>query len=122
MNESLRQKKVASLIKETLSPLLQRLGSESDSDLISVTRVSMTKDLQTAHVYISVFGEADKDAVLSDIDKKRGWLRKSVASRIKLKYNPKLIFSLDMTSDLEERIDELLKDVQKENKRPNRSD
>lgn len=121
MKESLRQKKVASLVKETISPLLQSIRSDSDSNLISITRVNMTKDLHTAYIHISVYGTEDKDAILADINEKKGWLRKSVASRVKLKYNPKLIFSLDTTADLEERIEELLEDVRKKDKRSDHS-
>jgi ribosome-binding factor A len=40
--------------------------------------------------------------------------RKSVASRSKLKYNPKLIFSLDTLAGFESRIDQLLNGTSKD--------
>ncbi|GAH66503.1 unnamed protein product, partial [marine sediment metagenome] len=56
MNTTLRQKKVASLIKAELSRLLIEGIQDSTSGLITVTRVEMTPDLKTAHVYLSTFG------------------------------------------------------------------
>ncbi len=108
MNESLRQKKVASLIQEILSSQLITLMQDSEAGLITVTRVEISKDLQIAHVYVSVFGEEDPKAALRHIDDLQKSLRKSIASRSKLKYNPRLIFSLDPQVGHESRIEELL--------------
>ena len=108
MNESLRQKKVASLIQEILSSQLITLMQDSEAGLSTVTRVEISKDLQIAHVYVSLFGEEDPQAALGHIDDLRKSLRKSIASRSKLKYNPRLIFSLDPQVGYESRIDEIL--------------
>ncbi|MFA9453464.1 MAG: 30S ribosome-binding factor RbfA [Candidatus Aminicenantaceae bacterium] len=111
MNESLRQKKVARIVKEILSAQLITLFQDSDSGLVTVTRLEMSKDLKTAHVHVSVFGDADEEAVLQRLQHLQGSLRKSVASHSKLKYNPKLIFSLDPLMGHEKRIDQLLNGI-----------
>ena len=111
MNESLRQKKVARIVKEILSAQLITLFQDSESGLVTVTRLEISKDLKTAHVYISVFGDADEEAVVQRLQHLQGSLRKSIASRSKLKYNPKLIFSLDPLVGHESRIDQLLNDI-----------
>jgi ribosome-binding factor A len=108
MNESLRQKKIASLIQEILSSRLIPLLQDSEEGLVTITRVEIRKDLKSAQVYVSVFGEADPKAVLTRLDFLQKSLRKSIASRSKLKYNPKLIFLLDPLVGHENRIDELL--------------
>lgn len=117
MDSHHRQKRVSSLIKEELSRLLIEVVQDSSSGLITVTRVEMSKDLKSAYVYLSFFGTQDKDRVLDLLEKRKGFLRKSIASRIKLKYNPMLIFSLDAASDYEERIEKILKDIKKNEKR-----
>jgi ribosome-binding factor A len=111
MNESRRQKKVASLIKEILSSQLITFFQDSEIGLVTVTRVEITKDLKGAYVYVSVYGEADPKAVLKQLHELEKTLRKSVASRSKLKYNPKLIFSLDPQVGHESQIDELLNNI-----------
>ncbi|MFC2157207.1 30S ribosome-binding factor RbfA [Acidobacteriota bacterium] len=111
MNESLRQKKVASLIKEELSRLLIVLYRDVSPGLITITRVDMSKDLRTAQVYLSFYKSGNNDEIISQLDKQKGQLRKAVASKIKLKYNPMLIFSEDPLTAHEDRINELLKQI-----------
>lgn len=108
MNESLRQKRVASLIKEALSPLLLSHLPVPPPGLVSITRVTMSKDLRIAHIYLSVYGDENPDDLLPRLNNIQGALRKAVASRTKLKYNPKLIFSLDPLTGHEQRLDEIL--------------
>lgn len=116
MNYNRRQKRVASLIKEKLSRLLIEGFQDSTSGLITVTRIEMSKDLKTAYVYLSIFGSTQKESTLEALDKKKGFLRKSIASQVKLKYNPLLIFSLDPASDYEAKIDKLIEDTKKDEK------
>lgn len=109
MNITRRQKRVSSLIKEEVSRLLIEAIQDPSSGLITVTRVEMSKDLKTAHIYFSFFGHERKETILELLEKRKGYLRKSVASKVKLKYNPMLIFSLDPTQDIEEKIDKIIK-------------
>ena len=108
MTESRRQKKVASLIKEVLSHSLIESLQDSFSGLITVSKTRMTPDLKTAHVYLTYFGQKEDKSILEILEKRKGYLRKSIASKIKLKYNPLLIFSLDPTREYEENIDKIL--------------
>ncbi|MBN2205810.1 MAG: 30S ribosome-binding factor RbfA [Candidatus Aminicenantes bacterium] len=103
-----RVKRVEALIKEALSPLLIRDYQDEASGLLTVTRVEITADLRTARVHVSVFGAADPAAALERLAQKAGALRKAVASRVKLKYNPELVFVLDLGAEHEARIDALL--------------
>ena len=111
-----RQEKVASLIKEELSHLLVEEMQDSSSGLITITRVEMNPDLKTAHIYLSIFGGEQKETILELLDNKKGYLRKSIASKVKLKYNPLLIFSFDLSPDYEARIDKLLENIRKDEK------
>ena len=108
MNESLRQKKVARIVKDILGPQLISLFQDSAAGLVTITRLDISRDLKTATVFISVFNEADRETVLQRLRERQNTFRKSVASRSKLKYNPKLIFSLDPLLGFENRIDQLL--------------
>lgn len=111
-----RQKRVGSLIKEELSWLLVEEFQNLFSGLITITRIEMSADLKSAHVYLSFYGQEKKEEILEVIEKKKGYLRKSIASRVKLKYNPKLIFSIDRTSDIQEKIEKLMKMARKNEK------
>lgn len=113
MTESRRQKKVASLIKEALSRLLISSIQDSSSGLITVSRVKMTPDLKTAHVYLSCFGQELDQSILEKVESKKGFLRKSIASQINLKYNPMLNFSIDPSGGHEDKIDRILERLKK---------
>lgn len=73
----------------------------------------MSKDLKTAYIFISLFGCREKEKILDLIEKRKGFLRKSIASKTKLKYNPLLNFSLDETPEYEKRIDKIIKNMRK---------
>lgn len=113
MSNNRRQKRVSSLIKEELSRLLIELIQDSSSGLITITRLEMSKDLKTAYIFISLFGCREKEKILDLIEKRKGFLRKSIASKTKLKYNPLLNFSLDETPEYEKRIDKIIKNMRK---------
>jgi ribosome-binding factor A len=117
-----RAKRVASLIKETLGRILIRDFQGTGAGLITITRVEMTADLQAAHVYLSFFGEVEAEAALALLEKRKGYLRKSIASQVKLKYNPTLIFSQDPTPEYENRIDRLIERLKDDQKRPDPTD
>jgi ribosome-binding factor A len=122
MNESRRKNRVASLIKDALGPLLIQEVQSPTSGLITVTRVEVSADLLTAHVYLSVYGGGDKEKVLALLEMRKGYVRKILASRVKLKYNPQLIFALDPVPEYEEKIDRVLGALKKDEKAPGRPD
>ena len=113
MEEKLRQKKIARVIRETLAQSVSQLFPDSAFGLLSITRVQMSVDLRTAHVFFSVFEAQDPQEILSILQANKGELRKSIASKTKLKYNPMLIFSLDQTPSYEKKIDRILDDLGK---------
>lgn len=113
MTENRRGKRVGSLIQEELSRFLIEDVQGEVPGLITVTRVEVTADLMTAHVYLSVFGGGDTEVLLALLEKRKGHIRKILASRIKLKYNPQLFFSLDPTPEDEEKLDRLFEMAKK---------
>ncbi len=113
MTESRRQKKVSSLIKEALSHLLIESFQDSSSSLVTVSKIEMTSDLKTAYVYLSCLGQEPDQSILEKLESRKGYLRRSIASRTNLKYNPMLIFLIDPSSAYEENIDKILERLKK---------
>jgi ribosome-binding factor A len=107
--ERRRPKRVAGLIHHHLSQCLIREVQPLFSSLITVTRVEMTADLLTARVFLTILGPDDPATVLEVLNKKKNALRRSVASAVNLKYNPELIFELDLTPEWESRLNRLIK-------------
>ncbi len=113
MTESRRQKKVSSLIKEALSRILIESIQDSSSSLVSISKVQLTSDLKTAHVYLSCFNQEPDPSILEKLESRKGYLRRSLASKTNLKYNPMLIFLIDPSRAYEENIDKILKRIKK---------
>ena len=116
MQESRRQKRVSNLIKEELGRLLIESFQDATTGLITITHVTMSKDLKNAYVYLSILGHSPKQEILDLINEGKGFLRKSIASKTKLKYNPMLIFSLDESFDHIDRIQKVMKKLDENEK------
>lgn len=110
--ETTRQKKVSKLIQRELGTYFQQQSTSFvKGGMITVTTVRISPDLGVAKVYLSVFAVDDKEAVLKAI-KDRGWeVRKHLGSEVRnqLRIVPELLFYLDDSLDVIERIDDLLK-------------
>jgi ribosome-binding factor A len=111
--KGLRPRRVAELVQAELGRLLVAEFQGPGAAVLTVTRVEMTPDLLTARVWLSVFGAADPAAVLAAIERDAGYIRRTLASRVKLKYNPRLFFALDPGPDHEARIDRLIEETKK---------
>lgn len=88
--------------------------------IISVTSVSVSNDLKYANIYISVFDKKqDADTLSSNViitlNKSKGFIRKELASKIKLRYTPELIFKIDNSMIYGSHIDELLNKINIQN-------
>jgi ribosome-binding factor A len=115
MDSGRRPKRVAHLIQDSLSRVILR-EFQDDSGLITITRVEMSADLQTAHIYLSLYGTVDERALWERLEKSKGHLRKSIASEVKLRYNPTLVFHRDSTPEYGNRIDQLIERLKNDEK------
>ena len=94
---SRRSERTSSLIRREISGLLEReVNDPRLSMLISVTEVSLSPDLRHAKVFVSTLGnEINKDDMLAGFNNASGFLRRELASHLKLKYTPQLSFHYD---------------------------
>jgi ribosome-binding factor A len=104
---------VAELVQAEISRILIREFQGPGTGLLTVTRVEMTPDLRSARVSLSVFGAGDAAALLDRIERSTPHIRRTLASRVKLKYNPQLFFALDPGLDHQDKIDRLIEESKK---------
>ena len=105
---SRRSERTSKLIQREISELLERQVNDPRlSKLISVTEVTLSPDLKHAKIFVSTLGsKIDKEDMLASLNNASGFLRKELASHLKLKHTPQLSFHYD---DSIERGVELLK-------------
>lgn len=109
--ESTRQQKIARLIQKELGGIFQRDSRTLyDGALITVTKVTVTKDLSIAKVHLSLFMTKDKEALLGVIRQHGRETRHHLAQLVhnQLRIMPELAFFLDDSLDYIENIDNLL--------------
>lgn len=109
--ESTRQQKVARQIQKDLSEIFQRNASAlALGQMVTVTRVRMSPDLEYARAMLSVFPSSKAPEVMLCIEGKTNEIRFELGKRVRhqLRVVPSLSFFLDDSLDYIERIDQLL--------------
>ena len=117
MKEGKRQKQVGGLIQEEINMIFQRLGLNMiNGGMVSISSVKVTPDLLEARIYLSVFNAADNKAVLKKIEDKAWEIKKELAARVRsqLRRIPELKFFLDDTLDHVFKMEELFKQIKKD--------
>jgi ribosome-binding factor A len=95
---SRRSERTSKLIQREISGLLEReVNDPRLIKLISVTEVTLSPDLKYAKVFVSTLSSEinNKEEMLAGFNKASGFLRKELASHLKLKYTPQLSFHYD---------------------------
>jgi ribosome-binding factor A len=104
-----RQRRVAELIHRELSLLLMREARDPRLADVTITEVRVTPDLLIARVYFTVLGAQEQEVeAAAALEHASGFLRTELASRVRLRFAPDLIFELDTSAAYGRRIDELL--------------
>ncbi len=108
-----RSERTSQLIKREISRLLEReVNDPRLSGLISLTEVSLSPDLRHARVFVSVLGNENKKDVLDGFNMASGFLRRELASHLKLRYVPALSFHYDDSIERGARVLELLGEIE----------
>ena len=111
-----RADRVSGLIQEVLSELLKRDIHDPRLQMTTITNVKMSRDLKLARIYFSIHGGSDKVAAAAQgFESARGFIKRSLAPKLNLRYMPDLIFFYDESFDYGSHIDELLKKIMTEN-------
>ena len=112
MQETNRQRKIASVLQKDLVDVLQKAAQDGmQGVIISASKVSVTPDLGVAKVYLSVFPSNKRDAIIEGVKSNAPLIRHELAQRTRnqLRRMPELIFFGDDSLDYIEEIDKSLK-------------
>lgn len=112
MEETNRQRKIASVLQKDLVDVLQKAAqSGMQGVIISVSKVSVTPDLGVAKVYLSVFPSDKRAAIIEGVTSNAPLIRHELAQRTRnqLRRMPELLFFGDDSLDYIEDIDKSLR-------------
>ena len=99
------QKEVAYIINYELN------DPRLENEIISVLKVDTSSDLKYVKIFLSIYGNKDKNEVLSAIKLASNYIKKVLAPKIDLRVVPTLDFRLDETIDYSAKIESIIKDI-----------
>ena len=121
MQEGKRQKQIGGLIQEEMNAVFQRMGlSIVNSAMVSIASVKVTPDLLEARIYLSIFNAKDPKEILKAVVEKQWDIKKEIAARLKnqLRRIPEIKYFLDDTLDHVFKMEELFKQIKKDDEQP----
>ncbi len=111
-----RADRVSGLIQEALSDLIKKNIHDPRLAMTTITKVKMSPDLKQARVYFTIYGDDSKsEAAAKGFESARGFIKRSLAPRLGLRYMPDLKFFYDESFDYGSHIDQLLRKVSTDN-------
>ncbi|MEM7348383.1 MAG: 30S ribosome-binding factor RbfA, partial [Chloroflexota bacterium] len=85
---SRRQRKVAELIHEEISVLIQRETQDPRLGFVTVTGVDVSPDLKSAQVHITTLDDSDIKSTLEGLSSAASYYRHRLAQTLSLRYVP----------------------------------
>lgn len=115
MNETLRTKRVAELMRQEISKII--MGSVHDPKVkdVVITSVRVTKDLDIARIYFTTYLKDAENGVKAGLERSSGFIRKELLKSLRIKKIPKLEFVVDDSRYEADKIDSLLHLLERDN-------
>jgi ribosome-binding factor A len=113
--EGRRSEKVADLIHKEVSQILMKNLKDPRIGFVTITRVDVSEDCRLAKIYFSVIGSlSDKENTMKGLDSAKGYVRKELGCRMRLRYTPEIMFQFDPSIEYAIHIEEVIHHIQKE--------
>jgi ribosome-binding factor A len=112
MSQGSRPDRVADQIRSELALLLAREVHDPGIGFVTLTRVHVSPDLQSARVHYTVLGDEKARANSAKaLGRATPFLRRQIGSRLRLKRTPELQFLYDTSIAGQDRIEQILKEL-----------
>lgn len=124
MAQGYRPDRVGDQIRQELSELLTR-GAVHDPGIgfITLTRVQVSPDLQHARVFYTSLGDerARRQTALA-LERATPFFRRHIGGRLRLRRVPEIEFRFDQSIEDQDRIEQILRDLEEERQRGSHDD
>ena len=112
MSQGSRPDRVADQIRGELASLLARDVHDPGVGFVTLTRVHVSPDLQSARVLYTVLGdEKARASTAKALDRAAPFLRRQIGSRLRLRRTPELRFFYDDSIAGQDRIERILNEL-----------
>lgn len=111
---SFRVERVEKIIERELASILFENAHNEKLKFVSITKVSLTKDLSIATIYYTILGNPGEiEATKKELENAKGYLRTELAHRIDLRKTPELKLKYDESLTYGNHISEILEQLKK---------
>ena len=114
---SQRQLRVGEMIKQALGNIFMRGEAKMpniETSSITVTEVRMSPDLKTAKAFVLPLGGKNANEVIDELKDFSFIVRKVLSKKITMKFLPKILFVKDESFDYAEKIENLIKNTNRQ--------
>jgi ribosome-binding factor A len=113
--EKKRSDKVADLIQREISQMLLKSIKDPRIGFVTITKVNVSEDCRFAKVYFSVVGTlTERERSMKGLNSARGFVRKELGRRIRLRYTPEILFQFDPSIEYAIHMGELIQNIKQE--------
>jgi len=115
-----RSDRVGIQIQKVLSELLRKSINDPRLETTTITGVKMSRDLRLAYIYFITSKDStsnskkNREEAIKGFNSALGFLKRSLARQLGLRYMPNLKFYYDESFDYGSRIDSVLESIKKE--------
>ena len=116
---SQRQLRVGEMIKQALGNIFMRGEAKLpniETSHITVTEVRMSPDLKTAKAFVLPLGGKNANEIIDVLKEFSFVVRKTLSKKITMKFLPKILFVKDESFDYAEKIENLIKNTNRQEK------
>lgn len=110
-----RASRVGDQLREEIADLLAREVHDPGIGFLTITRVTVTPDLQQARVYYTTLGDdkAKRESKRA-LERAAPFLRRQIGRRVRLRRVPELQFFFDDSVERHDRIERILQEIEAE--------
>lgn len=109
---TVRQQRTAEQIRTTLSQLLLLEMKDPRLQGVTITRVTIDRELQYADIYVHALAEDEREPeVMDGLERATGFLRRELGNSLRLRHTPNLHFHWDPSLAHADHINRLLDDL-----------
>jgi ribosome-binding factor A len=115
MGQGSRRERVGEEIRQTISEALTREVKDPGIGFVTITRATVSPDLQVARLYYTQIGdEAARKATRAALERAAPFLRRQLGQRLRLRRVPEISFQFDESVENQDRIERILLALQAE--------
>lgn len=108
-----RVQRIGEELRRVISDIIRsKIKDPRIPEIISVTNVIVTNDLSFAKIFVEIMGaKEEQEEALEGLNSAKGFIKKEISTEVKLRQMPELIFIIDETLDINQKMEKLIEEV-----------